>query len=167
MQSSLGNLCRGQKGKIWSRLKAEDLFSLSFLVKVLPTSLLHPCVNLVSFLKGRAIHRHYRSTALFPHLSVSSNLRAPRMSQSPGMVGVTHPSLHLTAAVVSTSPASELCGRAEMWLCKALLHLKGSSSKQSNSKPVGLAPSELLTGFSLIMLCSRSTGCFMRGQFTR
>lgn len=168
MQSSLGKLCRSQKGRIWSRLKAEGLFSsLSFLVKVLPASLLHPCVNLVSLPEGRAIRRHYRSTALFPHLSVSSNLRAPRMSRSPGMAGVTRLSSRLTAAAVTLGPAFELCGRAEMWLCKALLHLKGSSSKQSNSKPVALAHDELLIGFSLMMLCSRSTGCFTRGQFAQ
>lgn len=69
-----------------------------------------------------------------------------------------------TRAVLCPGPALELHGRAEMRLCKAtLLHLKGGCSKQSNSQPVALAPDELLIGFPLVMLCSRSTGCFFMG----
>lgn len=56
-------------------------------------------------------------------------------------------SLHFAVAVLSPGPAFAQGGRAETWLWKALLHLKGSSNKQSNFKPMALAPNELLIIF--------------------
>lgn len=147
------------------------LFSpLSLLAKGLPTSpLLHPPCS-PYLLSERKDCKHCRNTVLFPHLTIFTTLCTSQDKLVPQGLRVSH--IHLCTSQLLFCPwlllLSSVAEQRCLW--KALLHLKGSSNKQSNFRPMTLAPNELLIVFPwshCMMLYSsehRHMGAFWGGS---